>query len=356
MSRWPDIVDMLDGVTRQRVAWPTFSGTWAAPGTGYPSWILQNCDDGLVFEVPVQAPWSFGPVGSPDLMAPSYAASVDIAVDWAVRWLLSWPGLFGLCGYSQGGEAASRVYEETYPGGRLAGMADRLVGGVSLGDPMRPAGVTGGGMPDPGGSGIAPKRVRRTHPNWHYHANGRANGAPGPDMYTATPNNNAGAIIRTFYSMLTQMGLADFGATVAAMVKGVVELLSELLAASPATPDDATGGGIIGSLVDGLGGPLVGVLGPLAAIAAPLLANVAIPSLMGGLGGLGGLTSLLGGIHIVDAIEAAIFALQFLFEGTGPHITYDTTDAIPGSGINHIGHAVGHVNTISAAALRNLAA
>lgn len=357
MSLWPDILDALDGVTRQRVAWVTGAGTWAAPGTGYPSWVIQNADEGLVFEVPAQGPWSFGFVNAPNPNSPSYVESVAIAKDWAINWLLRWAGLWGLGGYSQGGQWASEVYEETYPGGQLEHMADRFVGGFSIGDPMRPYNITGGGQRAIPDGGIAPKLVAHPHPKWWYETN------PG-DLYTCTPGNGAGTIIRLFYSMAVKLGLAHPDVMLMAIAKGVLELFLHLAgldqhqALAPAPPtgsvlgalaglSPAAGGGVLSMLaplsaavLPAITGPLA-VLGPLAALASPLLANATVPSLFNG-----SLVALLPvATGVADAIEAAVLGLQFLFAGTGPHITYDTTDATPG--VNHIAHAIGHVNTIS---------
>lgn len=391
MSLWPDILDAKDGVTRERVAWITCSGTWAAPGTGYSSWVLQNADEGLVFEVPAQSPWSFGPVNSPDLNAPSYAESVAIGKDWAIRWLLNWPGLWGLGGYSQGGECASQLFEETYNGGQLAFMRSRFVGGFSIGDPMRPAGITGGGAPDPGGAGISDKLVAFPDPRWWYEANGPRNGAPGIDMYTATPLNGAGRIIRTFYTMCIQLGLNHPDVMLMTMIKGVMQLFTELAGVTPQqiianapsklagaggliqklltnlgtmTPATGAGGSILAALapialsaLPMIGGPFA-ALGPLAALAIPLLTNVAIPSLVASApvavdaGKL--LVSMIPWAGLADAVQAAIIGLQFLFEGTGPHISYENTDAVPG--VNHIAHAIGHVNTMSYNAIHDWAA
>ena len=151
MTDFGDLLADIRGVRRVRHAWLTCSGTWAPPGTGYSSWVVQNADPELVYEVPVQAPWSFGPVNSPDPNAPSYRQSVAIGKQWALDWINAHPHqTFGLGGYSQGGQCASEIYLELLPGGQLASRFDDFIGGFSFGDPMRPAGVTGGGAPDPG--------------------------------------------------------------------------------------------------------------------------------------------------------------------------------------------------------------
>ena len=74
------MTERISGVTLVRHAVLTFAGSWAAPGTGYPSDVVNAADPDLVFEVPIDAPWSFGtiPPGAP--ISPSYAQSVEIAV------------------------------------------------------------------------------------------------------------------------------------------------------------------------------------------------------------------------------------------------------------------------------------
>ncbi|WP_395308323.1 hypothetical protein V4U86_23750 [Mycobacterium sp. AMU20-3851] len=320
MTDFGDLLADIGGVRRVRHAWLTFSGTWAPPGTGYSSWVVQNADPDLVFEVPAQAPWSFGPVSSPDPNAPSYRQSVAIGKQWAIDWIDAHPHqTFGLGGYSQGAQCAGEVYLELLPGGVLEHRFPDFVGGFSFGDPMRPEAVTGGGTPDPGGAGISPARITVPDPRWHYAANGPANGAPGIDLYTATPLNGAGKIIRTFYSMGVDIGLAPTPLPmVQSIARGVVQLLVDLL-------------GPLG----GLGG--LAALGPSAGLAGQLLNNPAVAVLPPGAAH---------GATVVDIIEAAVLALQFIATRTGPHVSYDTTDAVPG--VNHIAHTVRHVNALCA--------
>jgi hypothetical protein len=192
---------------------------------------------------------------------------------------------------------------------------------------MRPAGVTGGGAPDPGGAGISPVQVQHPDPRWWYEANGPANGASGIDLYTCTPLNGAGRIIRTFYGMGVDIGLSPTPLPMfQSIAKGVVQLLTELL-------------GPLG----GLGG--LAALGAFAGLAGQLLNTPGIPTLP---------ADRVQGVTVVDAIEAAVLALQFVAGGTGPHVTYDTTDAVPG--VNHIAHAVGHVNAVCVSAAARAAA
>jgi len=374
----------LDGQYWVRHAWLTCSGTWAAPGTGYPSWIVQGANPDLVEEIPVQAPWSFGPVNAPDPNSPSYADSIQIGYGNAKAWLFANPlRTFGLGGYSQGGECAAMIRQALSPGGELEQFMPNYIGGFTLGNPRRLAGHTGGGAPDPGGAGISTTLMTAADVDdqWWDEANGPANGAPGIDMYTATPTNTAGAIIRTFYDMATHIGLGHPDVMFMSIVKGVIELFVEVAGINPTQITKAqtqlpTGGilGALGNLIPIFGGggsilSLVGdlthsalptltgpfaVLGPLAALAIPLLGNAQLPNLFQAAAGANGIVNIIGNLPVADAIEAAIIALKFLFEGTGPHITYESTDATPG--INHIAHAIGHVNSCSAAVTPRAAA
>jgi hypothetical protein len=132
--------------------------------------------------------------------------------------------------------------------------------------------------------------------------------------------NGAGRIIRTFYRMGVDIGISPTPLPmVQAIAKGVAQLLTDLA------------GGL-----GGLGG--LAALGTFAGLAGQLMSVPGIPSLPAGAAQ---------GVTVVDAIEAAVLALQFVASGTGPHVTYDTTDAV--SGVNHIAHAVGHVNGLCAA-------
>jgi hypothetical protein len=328
MTDFGDLLADIRGVRRVRHAWLTCSGTWAKPGTGYCSWAVSNADPDLVFEVPVIAPWSFGFVNAPDPKAPSYRQSVDEGKRWAIGWINAHPHqTFGLSGYSQGAQCASELYLELLPGGALAHRFSDFIGGFSIGDPMRPAGVTGGGAPDPGGAGISPERVEQPDPRWLYCANGPANGANGIDLYTVTPLNGAGHIIRTFYGMGVHLGLAPTAMPmVQAIAKGVLQLIVDL--AGP---------------LGGLGA--MGALGVNAGLAKQLLAAPNIAPLPSG---------EVHGATVFDAIEAAVLALQFVATRTAPHISYDATQAVPG--LDHIAHAVRHINALSSAIVAHSAA
>ena len=87
MTTFADIAAHISGVKLVRHAVLTFAGTFAAPGTGYPSDVVNADDPGLVFEVAVQSPWSFGPIPPGTPTAPSYAQAVQIGVDFATAWI-----------------------------------------------------------------------------------------------------------------------------------------------------------------------------------------------------------------------------------------------------------------------------
>lgn len=261
----------------------TFSGTWAAPGTGYPSWVAQRCS-GVVEEIPVQSPWSFGPVGG-DVQSPSYKESVAIAVEWAVAWLLAHPNrTFLLGGYSQGAEAASRVYMELLPGGRLVHLRKNFVGGFGIGNPCRQKGHTYYGGSDPGGQGIATVRLKDMPVCWLECAK------PG-DLYTTCPDDKSGEIETSVYEIATSIGLGDPLGLVQAFIKNAL------------------------AIVDDLGG-LPGIVGGLGAGLIPAV-------LLGVLAGV--LNKPTTDAGLAAAIKAAITGIKFIAANppTEPHITYE---------------------------------
>jgi hypothetical protein len=224
---WRLVQDELLGEEHpQRHPILTFSGTWAPPGWGYPSDAVRFANDELMYEVPVIAPWSFGPVPPGQINAPSYEESVAIAVEWAVDWITNHTGTFGLVGYSQGGEAASRVLLEIQDG-RLTDHAGDFIGGGAFGNPYRQKGKFSG-VKNPGGHGIATTNLTSTPKTWAEIANVG-------DMYACTPDGKAGEIITEFYAMLIQLQLANFGAFCGDMVKSVAGLIPDMLGIATGT-------------------------------------------------------------------------------------------------------------------------
>lgn len=306
------MVAALDGVAWVRHALLTFSGTWAAPGTGYCSWVAQAANPALVYEVPVISPWTFGFVGGP-ASSPSYRQSVHIAVEWAVAWILAHPyQTFMLGGYSQGGEAASRVYAELLPGGRLAHRMADYVAGYTFGNPCRQEGHTIVGGSDPGGHGISTFNLTGMDDRWADHAN------PG-DLYTTCPDGASGAVETDVYELAIDLQLNDPMTFLTAFIQHALKVLNDSGVLSPTT--------------------LAGGLPGLFAMAPTLLIGM-LGGLLGGKGSAGAVVSK--DPSLQATIQAAITGLTFMFKGTGPHITYDTTFALPG--VTHLQHAIGHVN------------
>jgi hypothetical protein len=200
----------------------TFSGTWAPPGVGYPSDVAQACLD-VADEIPVQAPWSFGPIPPGEFRSPSYQESVTIGRDWAVDWVLGNPDRpFMLGGYSQGGECASLVYAETLPGGRLESLRPNYVGGFTFGNPSRHLEHTFYGGPPTDGEGIAQYRQPPMGDEW-------CDLVDTLDMYGGVPATLTGEIMRDVYTLCTEMemhsGAAAFAQT---LVANCIEVLGNL--------------------------------------------------------------------------------------------------------------------------------
>jgi hypothetical protein len=287
-----DFTALTAGATPIRHAVLTFAGTFAAPGTGYPSDVVHAANPDLVFETPVQSPWSFGPIPPGAPTAPSYAESVQIAVNNATEWINANPKqTFAMGGYSQGAEAASRVLAEIMTG-TLQWALPNLIGGYTFGNPWRLAGHTFPGGTDPGGRGIAdvnltaqqiPKDANGLDTWWDF-----AN--PG-DLYTTTPNDAAGADITAAYKAAVQLSIST-------------NLIVNMLAA-----------------LTGMGG-----------LAQEILALITNP--------------FVGGPALVEAIN-----LTIAFAGTNPpawpHISYHVAPALPGQSSVEV--AVGHLNQIAAA-------
>lgn len=299
MTTFSDIAANVSGVYHVRHAVLTFAGTWAAPGTGYPSDVVHAADPDLVFEVPIQAPWTFGPIPPGAPLSPSYAESVRIAVTNAIGWINNYPKqTFALGGYSQGAEAASRVLAEIMTGS-LQWAKPNLIGGYTFGNPWRMRGHTFPGGTDPGGRGIATTNLTAAQipkdsngiDTWWDFAN------PG-DLYTTTPTNQAGADISAVYKAAVQLGIS---------INAALALIAGL-----------TGQG---------------------SLAQQVLAFVTDP--------------IVGGPALVEAIDRAV-AFYSTNPPTLPHITYEFVDALPHQSSVQV--ATNHLNQIAAATAARMAA
>lgn len=301
------------GTPADRHALLTCSGTWAAPGVGFPSDVANGCQD-VCEEIPVQAPWSFGPLGGAGdegFHSASYAESVQIGVDWAVNYLLAHPSrTFLLGGYSQGGECASRIYQETLPGGRLESVRDNYVGGFTFGNPSRQLEHTFYAGPTRRGEGIAEYRMSDMGDDW-------ADEVEQGDMYGAVPTNLAGEIMRDVYTMCIEMemhsGAAEFAKTFAANCAEIVQNLD-----GDAYDDLEETATMMGADLQGAR------LGDVSGIVSRIQED----------------TITMKGI--AAAIEAAIIAITFFAQGTRPHIEYHIRQVFPGQ--TYVQHAIQHVH------------
>jgi hypothetical protein len=279
---------------RKRHAVLTFSGSWADPGTGYPSDVVNAANPDLVFEVPIDAPWSFGPKPPDAPASPSYAESIQIAVTNATAWIDANPQqTFALGGYGHGAEAASRILAEIMTGS-LQSAQPNLIGGYTFGNPWRLSAHTFPGGEDPGGRGIAgtnltaeqiPKDANGVDTWWDF-----AN--PG-DLYSTTPNDTVGADITAVYKAAIHVGI-DVN-TMVAVIAGL------------------TGHGTLAQQI-------------LAMVTAPIV----------------------GGAALVDAIDLAVT----FYESNPPalpHISYQSVPVL--SGQSSVEIAIAHLDNIAGATL-----
>ncbi|MCV7100960.1 PE-PPE domain-containing protein [Mycobacterium palustre] len=324
MTGWADLQANISGVTKLRHAALTYNGTWGAGLVQYPSDVVnglnQFVDDGLCYEVPCPYPASFGPLGGP-ATAPSYQQSIQDAIDWTAAWLAENPQkTFAVLGYSQGAEAASRVYMELVAGSQYE---RNFVGGITFGNPCRMPGASAPGVTGLGSRwrGISPIRMTSLptvngQVVWADYAHNTANGDAGNDMYAQVPDTAVGAIMTDVYTIATQAQLNNPTAFLQAMVAGMLKLVED------------------SGLLSGLKGGAAGLLAMGAGAAVAFLVD------------------LVGGVDInatgADAaVAAAVLGLQFLAAPggpTGPHISY--LGEIPGYS-NLVADAVGFLHNIA---------
>lgn len=235
MTTWASLANNVAGTYYIPHAVLTFAGTWAVPGTGYPSdvvnGLLQYVDPNLVYEVPVIAPWSFGILGPGGPTADSYDQSVQVAIEYAGNWMAdNSTQTFALGGYSQGGEAASRVAIELQPGGSLTEYAPNWIGGYTFGNPCRMKGSVAPGVADPGNyRGISSVNMTELptvggEVAWADYVHSPANGDPGLDMYGCVTDDEAGQLMTEWYTTATTGDintLADFTAFIVDALKAV---------------------------------------------------------------------------------------------------------------------------------------
>lgn len=98
------------------------------------------------------------------------------------------PGPVAFVDYSQGSICGGRVRNRM----RKGELRGELLGGVTLGNPMRPAGAYAGSV-DPGGMGIDPQLETASEPGMCHLA------APG-DLYTTNPGGDSGEMERAIFN------------------------------------------------------------------------------------------------------------------------------------------------------------
>jgi PE-PPE domain len=306
---WKEIADSFSGVATVKHAVLTVGGTFeSAPGTQYPSNVVNGLAEfvnpDLCFEVPIDYPASFGPLSG--VTADSYDQSIAVAIANMVAWLqANSTQTFALGGYSQGGEAVSRLamalMGQFDVGVDVTPYAVNWIGGYTFGNPCRMAGAVAPGIGNPGPQwrGISSVNMIElpTINNvvvWADYIHSTANGDPANDMYGMVPVSDVGTIMTDVYTAAVETQLND----ITAFSSQIVSALEQLVEAS--------------GLLSGLSGGLAGLIGL-------------------GLGaGISFLTDLIGGVNInatgAEAdVSAAVLGLQFLAApggSTGPHISY----------------------------------
>lgn len=233
---WKAVADKLDGLSTVPHAVLTFAGTWAAPGTGYPSDVAQAvAQNDLVYEVPVIAPWSFGVLGPGGITADSYDQSVQVAVEFAGNWMADNPNqTFALGSYSQGAEAASKVCI-ALQAGALAEYADNFIGGYTFGNPCRGNGFIAPGVANPYNyRGISSTQMTvmptiNGQQVWADYVHSPENGDAALDMYAAVPTSDVGTLMTQWYTTATVGDLNSFTDFAEFIVDALKAIASDVL-------------------------------------------------------------------------------------------------------------------------------
>ena len=234
---WKAIADSLSGVATVQHAVLTVGGTFeVAPGTQYPSNVVsglaQFINPDLCFEVPIDYPASFGPLSG--ATADSYNQSIAVAEANIAAWLAANPTqTFALGGYSQGGEAVSRVAIQLM-GGTLEQYLPNFIGGYTFGNPCRMAGAVAPGIGNPGPDWRGISSLNMTElPTingqvvWADYIHSTANGDPANDMYGMVPVSDVGTIMTDVYTAATETQLNDITTFTSQIVSALEQLVSD---------------------------------------------------------------------------------------------------------------------------------
>lgn len=174
----------------------TVAGTAADMWTGYPADVGRAVDK----------TWFFQPVFYPAQAFPM-GPSVEMGRAELKRLIRERPGRIALAGYSQGAIVTSMVwmYDILNPAGELHDRVNDVVASVTFGNPCREKGKANGnrlaGIPIPAGRGIADDRLENTPDWWLDFAHG-SNSRFGRDIYTDTPDNDAGEHMTAMYRVI----------------------------------------------------------------------------------------------------------------------------------------------------------
>lgn len=166
-------------------------------GPGYPADVARAVAD----------VWTWQPVGNYPAAAFPMGPSVAQGRAELKNLIRSRPGKIALAGYSQGAivTAMTWKYDIADPAGELHDRLDDVVASVTWGNPCRELGVANGntmsGVPIPAGRGIADDRLSDTPDWWMDYAHG-SNSAFGRDIYTDTPDDDAGENMTAMYKIV----------------------------------------------------------------------------------------------------------------------------------------------------------
>ena len=199
-------------------------------GPGYPADVARAVSD----------TWKWQPIGNYSAKAFPMGVSVLEGIAELKVQIRNHPGKFALAGYSQGAICTAMLFKHSIldPRGELHDRLDDVVAAVTWGNPCRELGVANGnrqaGIPIPEGRGISDDRLENTPSWWYDYAHG-ANSRAGRDIYTDTPDDDAGedmtAIYRVVQNVSGFIGQAGLLAKLGEMVQNpVVEIPSALRA------------------------------------------------------------------------------------------------------------------------------
>lgn len=198
----------------------TVHGTGQADpfGPGYPADVARAVGD----------VWTWQPIGNYPASAFPMNASVEAGRAELKLQIRQRPGRIALAGYSQGAMVVSRVWMRDIadPAGELHDRMGDVVAAVTWGNPWREKGCANGnvaeGVPVPEGRGISDELVVDTPSWWLDFAHG-ANSRFGRDIYTDTPDDDAGEHMTAIFRFVQDVsGFIGPG--------GLLEQVGEMLA------------------------------------------------------------------------------------------------------------------------------